>query len=264
VKTNDFILIIIEIDCRPFLKMSRKCAQQKRFSIDSRTHLLLFLLFPPEIQPLFSFQALKSLQKYPLLLHSGQECKVLKNFGPGLCKIIDEKLERHLSGHGDRPAFTSTCSGSQMIELEAQTVPVAASCSRAATAAPCGPASPTKTTKTTTAGKSSKSKEYVPGRRTAAYAVLLTLHRNLAAGFLTKKDLQEAAQPLSDASLTRSVPNSRYTGWSCVSQLIDKGLIVKSGCPARFQLTESGKVLAQRLDQVEAEFQEPQPTISNG
>ena len=44
-------------------------------------------------------QALKSLQKYPLVLESAKECKVLQHFGEGLCKIIDKKLAEHIA-HG--------------------------------------------------------------------------------------------------------------------------------------------------------------------
>nr|CAG4647054.1 EOG090X06E6 [Megafenestra aurita]SVE92395.1 EOG090X06E6 [Megafenestra aurita] len=45
-------------------------------------------------------KALKSLQKYPLVLESAKECKVLQHFGEGLCKILDKKLAQHLSNGG--------------------------------------------------------------------------------------------------------------------------------------------------------------------
>lgn len=45
-------------------------------------------------------QALKSLQKYPLVLESAKECKVLQHFGEGLCKIIDKKLTEHIASGG--------------------------------------------------------------------------------------------------------------------------------------------------------------------
>ncbi|CAI9102862.1 OLC1v1001216C2 [Oldenlandia corymbosa var. corymbosa] len=39
-------------------------------------------------------------------------------------------------------------------------------------------------------------------------------------------------------------PNSWYSGWSCMKTLITKGLVVKSSCPAKYMLTEEGKVSA--------------------
>lgn len=46
------------------------------------------------------FQALKSLQKYPLVLESAKECKVLQHFGDGLCKILEKKLAQHVANGG--------------------------------------------------------------------------------------------------------------------------------------------------------------------
>ena len=60
-----------------------------------------FAVFPATMKH-FDFcylQALKSLQKYPLVLESAKECKVLQHFGEGLCKIIDKKLADHIA-HG--------------------------------------------------------------------------------------------------------------------------------------------------------------------
>lgn len=41
-------------------------------------------------------RALDSLNKYPLNLYSGSDCAILENFGPKICQILDEKLEKHL------------------------------------------------------------------------------------------------------------------------------------------------------------------------
>lgn len=37
-------------------------------------------------------KALESLQKYPLVLHSGRECAILEGFGHGICTMLDEQL----------------------------------------------------------------------------------------------------------------------------------------------------------------------------
>lgn len=43
----------------------------------------------------FPVQAISSLNKYPLPLQSAKEAKILQNFGDGICKILDEKLQRY-------------------------------------------------------------------------------------------------------------------------------------------------------------------------
>ncbi|CAH8583930.1 unnamed protein product [Schistosoma margrebowiei] len=40
-------------------------------------------------------KALSSLKKYPLLLQSGKECKILEGFGAKLCDFLDEKLNNY-------------------------------------------------------------------------------------------------------------------------------------------------------------------------
>lgn len=47
-----------------------------------------------------SFQAITSLNKYPLPLQSAKEAKILQNFGDGICKILDEKLQHYYRDNG--------------------------------------------------------------------------------------------------------------------------------------------------------------------
>lgn len=51
--------------------------------------------------------ALDSLNKYPLTLHSGHDCAILENFGPKICQLLDEKLEKHLAERLDLFQFQS-------------------------------------------------------------------------------------------------------------------------------------------------------------
>lgn len=52
--------------------------------------------------PLLSFpQALSSLKKYPLPLNNGKEAKILQNFGDGICKILDDRLEKYYRVNGE-------------------------------------------------------------------------------------------------------------------------------------------------------------------
>ncbi|XP_076950494.1 crossover junction endonuclease MUS81-like [Bidens hawaiensis] len=104
------------------------------------------------------------------------------------------------------------------------------------------------------------SKPYVPQKNSVAYALLITLYRGTVDGveFMRKQELIDAAEA---SGLSRSpimpemgkgksgqfgVNSARdwYSGWSCMKKLIDKGLVVKSSCPAKYMLTEQGKEAA--------------------
>lgn len=47
-------------------------------------------------------QALRSLRRYPLPLRSGKEAKILRHFGDGLCRMLDQRLQQHRSSGGER------------------------------------------------------------------------------------------------------------------------------------------------------------------
>ncbi|KAB1993241.1 hypothetical protein ES319_D13G015700v1 [Gossypium barbadense] len=109
-------------------------------------------------------------------------------------------------------------------------------------------------------GKNTKgNRRYLPQKNSVAYALLITLYRETADGneFMHKQDLIDAAEA-SGLSRAPIVPekgkgkpsqfgsSSRdwYSGWSCMSMLIKKGLVVKSSCPAKYMLTPEGKEAA--------------------
>lgn len=46
------------------------------------------------------FQAINSLNKYPLPLQTAKEAKILQNFGDGICKLLDDKLQRYYRENG--------------------------------------------------------------------------------------------------------------------------------------------------------------------
>nr|SVE75130.1 EOG090X06E6 [Daphnia dolichocephala] len=180
-------------------------------------------------------KALKSLQKYPLVLESAKECKVLQHFGEGLCKIIDKKLAEHISKGG--VLGNDVESGNSEEENP-----------------------PSKKSRNSISQKNPNSgtKEYIPTRRSGAYALLMALHKHASVdGYLRKKDLQELAQPYADVlfSQTNVVNAQYYSAWSAMTTLINKELVNKESNPAKYQLTASGKRLATRLDQAEAELQ---------
>ncbi|TPP58099.1 Crossover junction endonuclease MUS81 [Fasciola gigantica] len=49
-------------------------------------------------------KALSSLKKYPLVLQSGKECRILEGFGPKLCDMLDEKLANYAEELGLTPS----------------------------------------------------------------------------------------------------------------------------------------------------------------
>uniref|UniRef100_A0A3Q4BHI3 Crossover junction endonuclease MUS81 n=1 Tax=Mola mola TaxID=94237 RepID=A0A3Q4BHI3_MOLML len=174
-------------------------------------------------------KAINSLNKYPLPLQSAKEAKILQNFGDGICKILDEKLQRYYRDNG------APLPGGQDNNSLAPSRKV---------------------------NKAKKKREYVPQRRSGGFAVLLVLYRQLqipgSKGYMFKMELQTEAQKLCDKSFTVPDLGSKYTAWSSVSTLIRKNLVIKTHNPARYSLTEEGLALAERLEAAEHRCQDNQ------
>ncbi|KAE8279298.1 Crossover junction endonuclease MUS81 [Larimichthys crocea] len=194
-------------------------------------------------------KAISSLNKYPLPLQNAKEAKILQNFGDGICKILDEKLQRYYRENGPNTPI-------HVLSEEAPPPGTKANNNLA----------PSK--KKNAAGDQGKDKgggrggggrkkkrEYVPQKRSGGYAVLVALYRQSqipgSKGYMFKMELQAEAQPLCDKSFTVPDLGSKYTAWSSVSTLIQKNLVIKTHNPARYSLTEDGLALAERLDSAE-------------
>ncbi|KAM4617128.1 crossover junction endonuclease MUS81 isoform 1-T4 [Discoglossus pictus] len=201
-------------------------------------------------------KAISSLKKYPLPLKNGKEAKILQNFGDGICKMLDERLEKHYAEHGpdapihSLPGKTSSRDVEQLRVPSPLSIPLALEASEPESHQQ-GP-SPSKKKKT----EGKKPREYVPQKRSGGYAVLLTLYKESknpnGRGYMTKVELQRDAQALCDKSFT--LTDSKYTAWSSVSTLIQKDLVLKTHSPARYSLTHKGLELAQRLEAAEQVF----------
>ncbi|PWZ30018.1 hypothetical protein Zm00014a_040754 [Zea mays] len=102
-------------------------------------------------------------------------------------------------------------------------------------------------------GKKAKgTKSYLPRKNTAAYAILITLHRAKTSGkdFMMKQELIDAAEA---SGLSRDAigPNKSkakqsygkdwYTGWSCMKTLLSNRLVTKWSNPAKYMLTQEGE-----------------------
>uniref|UniRef100_A0A671PC25 Crossover junction endonuclease MUS81 n=1 Tax=Sinocyclocheilus anshuiensis TaxID=1608454 RepID=A0A671PC25_9TELE len=196
----------------------------------------LFLQWLTELRGSAKEKGLKTQYVYQKV--SDCEAKILLNFGDGICKILDERLQKHYRENGEG---LHTASSKQMEEPQKE---------------PSGNFSEhmKQTQKEVRKEKGAKKKrEYVPQKRSGGYAVLLTLYRHTqmpgSKGFMFRNELQTEAQPLCEKSFTVPDLGSKYTAWSSVSTLIQKVLLVKTHNPA--SLSSVGLALAEKLDSEE-------------
>ncbi|XP_023391471.1 crossover junction endonuclease MUS81 isoform X6 [Pteropus vampyrus] len=183
----------------------------------------------------FVFQkALRSLRRYPLPLRSGKEAKILRHFGDGLCRMLDQRLQQHeSSGAGDHAPGSSGAKNPaperSPAEVQDSSMPVLAQ------------------------PKAGGSGSFWPARHSGARAILLLLYReHLNPGghsFLTKEELLqrwplemlEPGQP--------SAPSSTGTWFS--GHTSQPGGADCRGY-RRYSLTSEGLELAQKLAESEA------------
>lgn len=179
----------------------------------------------------FVFQkALRSLRRYPLPLRSGKEAKILRHFGDGLCRMLDQRLQQHRSSGGDRAPVASGAKSPAPewppAEVPEASVPV--------------PAQP----------KVGSSSSYWPARHSGARAVLLLLYREhlnpSGHSCLTKEELlQRCAQEFPGVAPGRTGP------WPALRSLLHRNLVYRTQQPARYSLTPQGLELAQKLAESE-------------
>ncbi|KAI5596133.1 hypothetical protein BDE02_03G186500 [Populus trichocarpa] len=119
-------------------------------------------------------------------------------------------------------------------------------------------------------------KRYLPQRNSVSYALLITLYRETVNSkeFMHKQELIDAAE-VSGLSRAPIVPDkgkgkpsqfgsSRewYSGWSCMTTLINKGLVVKSSCPAKYMLTDEGRETAREC-LIRSRMEDPGDNLAN-
>ncbi|XP_067680600.1 crossover junction endonuclease MUS81-like isoform X1 [Haliotis asinina] len=234
-------------------------------------------------------KALKSLKCFPLKLDTGKDCKILQNFGDKICKMLDDKLAKHIENYGSADVVPQSEEDEDMLPSHLSRKQTNQS-AQAIHAIPTNDSScirqtiPSESTTFVTSSNfvdttgsisldsdeehggqpqrkrrkssgSKSSRDYIPAFRSGAYAILLTLYRNMqdpdTRGFMTKSEIVKAAQPLADKSFSLADPGCRYTSWSSMGTLIKKGLIIKESSPARYSLTDTGCELAHRLEVVD-------------
>ncbi|XP_005949949.1 crossover junction endonuclease MUS81 [Haplochromis burtoni] len=192
-------------------------------------------------------KAINSLNKYPLPLKNAKEAKILQNFGDGICKILDEKLQRYYRENGADASIHALPKGAPPPGRSDNNIILAPSKKKNAAGDQGKDGGGD--------GGRKKKREYVPQKRSGGYAVLLTLYKETqvpgSKGYMFKMELQAEAQHLCDKSFTAPDLGSKYTAWSSVSTLIQKNLVIKTHNPARYSLTEGGLTLAERLASAE-------------
>uniref|UniRef100_A0A3B5KJA6 Crossover junction endonuclease MUS81 n=1 Tax=Takifugu rubripes TaxID=31033 RepID=A0A3B5KJA6_TAKRU len=219
-------------------------------------------------------KAIQSLNKYPLPLRSAKEAKILQNFGDGICKILDEKLQCYYRDNGpDAPIHNlpkgapppnsqdnnldpSAKANQQLLILMTNFCPLSLFVCKITCLLDSKKSYLQKNVNgdqdKNGRGGRKKKREYVPQKRSGGYAVLLALFRESqnpgSKGFMFKMELQAEAQQFCDKSFTVPDLGSKYTAWSSVSTLIQKNLVIKTHNPARYSLTEDGLAVAERLD----------------
>ncbi|XP_038073322.1 crossover junction endonuclease MUS81-like [Patiria miniata] len=203
-------------------------------------------------------KALYALKKYPMLLKTGREAKILDNFGDKICNMLDHKLAKHIEENGD-PSLSSLALNHTGSSSASSPPPSALSRDDDILTIPPAPDDGALVDKTRKRRPSNRGpREYVPVYRSGPYALILTLYREYkkptSRGFMLKTELQRQAQPLSEKSFTIPDPGSHYTAWSSMSTLITKGYVSKEGNPARYSVTDAGCQLANKLETVEAQF----------
>jgi len=194
-------------------------------------------------------KALRELKKFPRPLWTGTEAMAVPRIGPFIAKKLDDMLTQFETSSafqgavevGDlqrsepslkkpHPKQSKRREQSRQSDNQNKRIPQI------------------KATETRIRGE----KTYVPKPRSGPWALLVALHRASSLlphcnGFLTKAELIHFAQPLCDSSFF-SQSGTYYSAWNSMSTLLKKGLVMKSGRPVRYSLTDAGKSLAKTLD----------------
>ncbi|XP_002125898.2 structure-specific endonuclease subunit MUS81 [Ciona intestinalis] len=183
-------------------------------------------------------KAYKSLEKYGLPLQSGKEAVILANFGEKICAMLDTRLGKDSKEKGVTPREfleeSRQVSESWWKSLESE------------------PKKKKQKNLKVNSNLNRKQRTYIPVKNSGAYGLLIALSRNKASensfGYMKKAELQREAQFFCTKSFTVPDPGSQYTAWSSMATLINKGLVNKHSNPAKYEITDSGLELAQKLD----------------
>lgn len=208
------------------------------------------------------FKALRSMQKYPLVLRSGDEAKALEGIGPVLAKKLDQFLEQHPHLKPNMNANVNNSNATISSQQQNESSDTEEKPKRKKRKVEKKPA-------TSVEPPSMMDANYAPKYKSAVWAILIVMYKEhkareaaqkpLMYQKLTKSDIVTLAQPWTDTPMIPpsaskfSNKNGIYCGWSCMKQtLLPKALVEETRCmPKRYELTRVGRALARKLYRVE-------------
>ncbi|KAI9470593.1 MAG: crossover junction endonuclease MUS81 [Benjaminiella poitrasii] len=174
-------------------------------------------------------KAYDSLCKCPVTFSHPSEAICLSGIGEGMVKRLEENMRKYCNENGlPMPSRPAKSKGSDEIDNSESG------------------------NEGSNRVKSRKTKPYIPGFRTGGYAILLALLEMRKDNQLngTREQICDLAQSHCDASFTMADAGKSYTAWNSMKTLCDKGYVWKNGKPAKYQLTDTGVELAEKLKQV--------------
>jgi hypothetical protein len=103
--------------------------------------------------------------------------------------------------------------------------------------------------------KTAVKKPYQPTAKSGGYGILLALYRHSdLTEYMTKPDIIKHGEQYCSSSFTMPSTSSQnaysYTAWSSMTKLLTEELVLETGNPKRYALTEDGKQLAKKLSSV--------------
>ncbi|XP_017754779.1 PREDICTED: crossover junction endonuclease MUS81 [Eufriesea mexicana] len=180
-----------------------------------------------DLQHHFS-KALVSLKKYPLPLKSGKDCIILQHFGTKLCSMLDKKLEKYKAQNEflrNENNLCEYCSCNEYIRKRKNKSPQTV----------------------INAGSVHGKTQLIAFDNTELlswdvenYAALLILYKN-------KKDTCDSGYVTEVDLLTEIKKLCGHASKTSISDLFDSGLIAMIGAPIRYDLTEQGINILEKI-----------------
>ncbi|GAN01801.1 crossover junction endonuclease mus81 protein [Mucor ambiguus] len=183
-------------------------------------------------------KAYESLSKCPIVFEHPYQAVQLEGIGPKIVDMLTDKMKAYCQEHGlpmppapykvkrKRPPPIMD-DGDDDIQLDENGAPI--------------PFRPKK-----------KAKAYIPQYRTGGYGILLALLdiHDYGRCDATQQQIVRLAQDHCNVSYTLAEPGKNYTAWNSMGTLVSKGYVYKNGSPKKYQLTETGVELAQKLKEI--------------
>ncbi|SPR02036.1 Crossover junction endonuclease MUS81 [Plasmodiophora brassicae] len=189
-------------------------------------------------------KAITSVRKSPIPLRTVDDVKKLKFVGVHICN----EIEQIFAGEGVGLGRSRAAAMERAQNRSAAVPPDDAGRRNTTTTSPSADAEVVDDPGPRKRRRQPTTREYIPRFMSGAFAILVAMAKDDRA--YGRAELQELAQPYAEDSFTAVEVHSGtgfYNAWSSMATLIKKELVVKTGNPARYELTETGRVLGGRL-----------------